>query len=109
MREIFQAQPEAKVSTVRTKAHNVAKRFHVFRLAVSGQTHHLVFVGEFQEAEVLRHRAVVQTQRMRKSDGVSNLHAIAPAHSPHRTGKIAETVRGKQGCFFKWRNKEAAR
>src|SRR5438046_8536661 len=39
----------------------------LFRSAVRGQPHNFVLVAKFQEAKILCHRAVKQSQRMRKS------------------------------------------
>src|SRR5208337_2175917 len=80
----------------------------ILRLAVSSETHHFVLVAEFQEAEILRHGAVVQAKGVGKRDGPVDVHAIAVAGAPHGTGEITEAVDGKQRGMLKRRNKVSA-
>ena len=80
----------------------------MLRLAVSRETHHFVFIAEFQEAEILRHGAVVQAERVGKSDGAVDVHAISAARSPHGTREITEAVGGKQRGMFKRRDEVSA-
>ncbi len=88
--------------------HDVAKSLQVLRMAISAETHHFVFIAEFQEAQKLRDGAVKQSQRMRKRHRALNVHAIAVAHTPHGAGKIAQTVGGNQRRLFERRNKKTA-
>ena len=90
VREIFEAQPERK-RPIRT--HDAAKFFEKFRLAVCRKPHHLVFVAKFPEAEILRQRRVIHPERVRKSNLAKDSHPRALAKGPHRTRKIAESIR----------------
>src|ERR1035438_9385414 len=79
------------------------------RLAVSRETHHLVFVAVFGEAEELRERSIENAERMRERDGASHFNLIALPHSPHHATEVTETVYGNDGGLFKGRCKERAR
>ena len=103
--EIFQAQAEADAAV---GADDAAEFIEIGRLAICGQAHHFVFVAEFAESQILRHRRVVHPQRMREGDRAVNLHAIAVAGAPHGAGEIAQPVGGKQRGLLKGRNKKRA-
>ena len=45
----------------------------ILGLAVSGQTHHFVLIAISGEAQILAQRRIVDSQRMRKSDGTLNV------------------------------------
>src|SRR5258705_2663677 len=45
---------------------------------------------------------------MSKRDRSVNVHASFEARAPHRTRKIAQSVRGKQRRLFEWRTKKCA-
>ena len=105
MREILETELEGKR---RVHVNDTAKFVEKFRLAVRGQAHHFVFVAKFPEADVLRQRGVIHAERMRKSDFAEGLHARAFAERPHGTGKIAETVGGKDGGVLKGRDEIGA-
>ena len=104
--EIFESQAEADASV---GADNVAELVQVGRLAVSGQAHDFVFVAEFAKSQILRHGRVIHAERMGKRNRPVDVHAIAPAGSPHGAGEIAEAVRGKQRGLFERRNEKRAR
>src|SRR5258707_10532155 len=104
MREIFQAEAKSGALCM----YDVAKFRQKFRVAVRSEAHHFVFVTEFQKAEILRDRTVIKPQRMRKRDRTVNVHAPFEARAPHRTRKIAQSVGGKQRCFFERRTKKCA-
>src|SRR5437879_1331366 len=108
MREVPKPQAEAVAVGAMIKAHDVAKSAELFRMAICGEPHDFVLVAKFQEAEILRHRAVKQPQRMRKSHRPIDPHAIAGASAPHGASEIAEAVGGKQRGMFERRNKKAA-
>ena len=59
------------------------EQFQLFGLPVGGQPHDFVFVAKLQEAQVLRHGAVKQTQGVRKRNGALDFHAAAAANPPH--------------------------
>jgi hypothetical protein len=90
--KIFQAKLEAWTAGVGVEVNNVAKALQLLRLAVRRQTHHFVLITEFQKTQILGHRAIKNSQRMRERDGASNLHMTAAASAPHGAGKIAEAV-----------------
>src|SRR6266849_3951136 len=108
MRKISQAQPKAELTAVRIETHDVSKGLEMRGLAVGSEAHHLVFVAKFQKAQILRDRAVIKPQRMRKRDRTFNFQLIAAARAPHRTRKIAQAVRGEQRSVVERRNKIAA-
>src|SRR3954469_9683889 len=109
MNEVVKTQAKAVAVSIGVEAHNVAKNIELFRLTVSSQSHHLVFVAKLRKAEILRHRAVVQPQRMWERDGIVDLHVISARGSPHGAGKISKPIRGQQRAFFERRNKISAR
>src|SRR6266478_82295 len=88
---------------------DVAKLLQKFWLAVSGESHYFVFVTKFQEAEILRHRAVIKSKRMRKRNRSVNFHAPAETRTPHRARKIAQSVGGKQRSLFELRTIKSTR
>src|SRR5206468_6378626 len=88
---------------------DVAKLLQEFGLTVSAEPHYFVFVTKFQEAEILRHRAVIKSKRMRKRNRSVNIHAPAETRTPHRARKIAQSVGGKQRRFFELRTVKSAR
>src|SRR5580700_12332103 len=108
MREIVEAELEAEIAAVVAEAEDVAEGLEVCGLAVGGEAHHFVLVAEFQEAEILRDRAVIETERMGEDDRAVNAHAVAGAHAPHGAGEIAEAVGGKQGGLLERGNKKSA-
>src|SRR5439155_21665008 len=67
MRKVRQPQAETVASGAAIKTHHVAKRAELVRVARSGEPHDFVVVAKFQEAEILSHRGVKQTQPKRKS------------------------------------------
>ncbi len=93
MCEIFQPQIESIELVV--VAQDVAKRLKLLGLAVGGEPHHFVFITEFQEAQILRDRRIVQSQRMGKGDGPVNFHSVAYPEAAHRAGKVTKAV-GRQ-------------
>src|SRR5256884_538322 len=109
MREVIELQAEAVAVGAAIKTHDVAKRAELLRLAVRGQAHDFVLVAKFQEAQILRHRAVKQSKRMWESYRPVDTHAAARAGAPHGAGEIAESVGGKQRGAFERRNEKAAR
>src|SRR5260370_1157475 len=109
MQEVIQPQAEAVTVGAAIKTQNVAKSAELFRVAVGGEPPDFVLVAKFQEAEILRHRAVKQSQRMRKSHRAVDPHAAARAGAPHGAREIAESVGGKQRGAFERRNKKTAR
>jgi len=109
MREVIEPQAEAVPVGAAIKAHDVAKSAELFRVAVSGEPHDFVLVAKFQEAEILRHRAVKQSKRMRECYRPVDPHAVALAGAPHGAREIAESVCGKQRGAFERRNKKTAR
>src|SRR5258705_4357302 len=88
---------------------DVAKFLQEFGLAVSAEPHYLVFVAKFREAEILRHRAVIKSKRMRERNRSVDIHAAAKTRTPHRARKIAQSVGGKQGSLFELRTIEGTR
>src|SRR3981081_1855887 len=94
--EIFEAQTKSVASAVGTKTHDVAEGVQVFRFAVGGKSHHLVFVAKFQEAKILSDAAIIKSERVRECDGIRDLHAVAGSRAPHRAREVAQTVRRKQ-------------
>src|SRR5260370_5594315 len=109
MREVIEPQSEAVPVGGAIKSHYVAKRVELLRMTICGEPHDLVLVAEFQESEILCHRAVKQPQRMRKGYHSINVHAAAGAYPPHRACKLAESVSRKQRGPFKRRNRKAPR
>ena len=108
MGEIVEVQAETELAIVGAEAHDIAKGVEILRLAVRSETHHFVFVAEFQEAEILGHGAVVEAEGVGKCDGAINVHAVAAAGAPHGTGEITEAVGGKQRGMLKRRNEVSA-
>jgi len=78
-------------------------------VAVRGQAHDFILVAKFQETEILRHRAVKQSKRMRESYRPVDPHAAAGAGAPHGAREIAESVGGKQRGALERRDEKAAR
>src|SRR2546422_6864468 len=78
-------------------------------VAVTGVQTCALPISKFQEAQILRHRAVKQSKRMWESYRPVDAHAAARAGAPHRAGEIAESVGGKQRGAFERRNEKAAR
>src|SRR5262245_11891628 len=99
MREISQRQ--MKSGTVRMNY--LAKLLEKLRFAVRAKPHHFVFVAEFQKSQILRDRAVVESQRMGKRYRSMHVHPPLKSRPPHRTRKIAKPVRGKQRRLSKRR------
>ena len=56
MREIIQAEAETRAAIGQ---HDAAKFIEKFRLAVSGEAHHFIFVAKFPKAEILGERGVI--------------------------------------------------
>ena len=69
-------------------------------LAIGRESHHLVFIAVFGEAEVLRDRGVKQAQRMRIMNALKNIDRIATADGEHRRDKIAKAIDGQAHSFF---------
>ena len=80
--EVLETQTKSVASPIRIEAHDVAKGIEVFRLAVSGKPHDLVFVAKFREAKILGDPAVIEPERVGKRDRIGNLHPL-PAPVPH--------------------------
>ncbi len=79
MREIFEAEAEGERLV---GVNDAAKFLEKFGLAVRGEAHHFVFVAEFPEAEILRERGVIHSERMRKSDFAERAHVADLRPSP---------------------------
>src|ERR1700722_3502074 len=94
MREIFQAQVERQRPVGMDDEQKLLQKF---RLAVSRQAHHFVFVAEFPEADVLGQRGVIHSQRMREPNFAEWMHFRPFAKRPHATCEISQTVGGKHG------------
>src|SRR5438309_2181958 len=77
MREVIQPQAEAVPVGAPIKTYDVAEYVEPLRVAVRGQPHDFVLVAKFQETEILRHRAVKQSKRMRESYRPVDPHAAA--------------------------------
>ena len=89
MGEVLKAQPERK----RTIGINDPAEFvQEFRLAVGCQAHHLILVAEFPEANVLRQRGVIHSERMRKPDFPKCPHFRPFAQGPHGAGKVPQAI-----------------
>src|SRR5271155_3193412 len=106
MREISEAETEGERAV---HANDPAKLIEKFRLAVRRQAHHFVFVAEFPEAEVLRERRIVHSERVRKPDISEDVHPRPRARRPHGAREIAKAIRRKNGGALKRRNKISAR
>src|ERR1700720_3241288 len=106
--EIVEAEPETVGARIFIEANDVAKGFQMLRLAISAKAHYLVFVAEFQEAEILGGGAVKKSQRMRKRDRAVDIHVTALANAPHGAGKIAEAIGGEKGGTLEGRNEKTA-
>ncbi len=104
--KVVKTQAEANASV---GAHNFPKLFKVDRLAVRGQAHDFVFITKFAKSQVLRHGRVIHSERMGKRNRPVDVHAIALPGSPHRAGKIAETIRGQQCGLVERRHEKRAR
>src|SRR5258708_3078596 len=109
MRKVIEPELEAVVVGPAIESHDIAKSVELLGMTVCGEPHYFVFVAEFHESEILRHRTVKQPQRLRKSYHAVNAQAAAAAGSPHRAREIAEPVGGKQRGAFERRNEKAAR
>src|SRR5215831_3289614 len=108
VRKVIEPEAEPVAAGAILETHDVAKEFQLFGLSVGGQPHDFVFVAKFQEAKILRDRAVKESQRMRKRNGPFDFHAAAAAGSPHSAGKITEAVSGEQRGAIERRTKKAA-
>src|SRR2546422_4363896 len=84
----LEAETKRGIIRAPVRAHDVAESVELLGLPVGGETHHFVFVAEFQEAEILCQRRVIQPERMRKRHGALNFHPRPCTCPPHRAGEI---------------------
>ncbi len=101
--EVTQVETERAVVH---RAHDLAQLADEAGLAVGREPHHLVFVAEAEEAEVLRDGGVENPQRVREEDAVEHLDAIAAAARQHRRHEVAEAVDGEQRRLLERRAEE---
>ena len=94
--EVMEAETKRGIIRAPVRAHNVSENIELLGLPVGGETHHLVLVAEFQEAEILCQRRVIQPERMRKRHGTLNFHARPCARPPHCAGEITQSVGGEK-------------
>src|ERR1700675_706103 len=60
--EVVEAETETVGAGVFVEAHDVAKGVKLIGPAISAETHHFIFIAEFQEAEILGDGAVKKSQ-----------------------------------------------
>src|SRR5258708_19653151 len=96
MRKVIEPELEAVVVGAAIESHDIAKSVELLGMTVCGEPHYFVFVAEFHESEILRHRTVKQPQRMRKSYHAVNAQPVAAAASPHPPREIAAPAPAKQ-------------
>src|ERR1700684_4636893 len=106
MREIFQTQAKRKRPI---GIYYLAKFIGKFRFTVSRQAHHLVFVAKLPEADVLRQRGVIHSQRMREPDFSEGAHVRSFAQGPHATGKVTQAISGEYRGILERRDEIGAR
>src|SRR5262249_59810590 len=75
-------------------------------IAVSGEPHQFVFVAIVRETEILRHRLIEDTERVRKQHPAIERQQGIVATAPCRTGKITKAVNRYDIGVAKWRNVE---
>src|SRR6185437_282741 len=105
MREITKVETETERSF---GANDVAELVKIRRRAISGEAHHLVFIAKLPEAQILRHRGVEHSERMRKCDGAIHANLRAFADSPHGAGEITQTIRREHDGMVKRGDKKCA-
>src|SRR5258708_22597350 len=92
MRKVIEPELEAVVVGAAIESHDIAKSVELLGMTVCGEPHYFVFVAEFHESEILRHRTVKQPHRMRKSHHAANAHALDTAGSPQPSREIDTPV-----------------
>src|SRR5882724_12321952 len=93
MREVLEPKTKSVAVGTTFKTHDVPEDTHFFRLAVGRKSHDLVLVPKFQKSQILCHRGVKQTERMRKGHRAVDPHLIASSGAPHCARKIADRKR----------------
>jgi hypothetical protein len=81
---------------------------HVARLAEGGQSHHLVFIGGVQEAEIAGDLLVQQAERMRKVDLPESLQPVAAAHVIGGRGLLPASIQRQHRGMIERRGKKGA-
>src|SRR5579864_9671940 len=94
MREITKIEAETDGSF---GANDVAEFVKIRGRAISCEAHYLVFITELPEAQILRHRGVEHSERMRKCDRAIDANLRTFAGSPHGAGEITQTVGREDG------------
>src|SRR5579859_3818823 len=105
MREITKVEAETDGSF---GTNDVAEFVKIRRRTISGEAHYFVFITELPEAQILRHRGVEHSERMRKCDGAVNANLRTFADSPHGAGEITQTVGREDGGTVKRGDKKCA-
>ena len=73
----------------------IENEFCVFRLAIGGEAHHLVFAGVDLEAGVIGRGGIQQAERMREVDLLEDFELVAVANSGRRRRPFADAVHGE--------------
>src|SRR6185437_9013678 len=99
---------EVETALIVVCIHDVVKLRDKSGLAVSRETHHLILVSIFREAEKLGKRGIENSERMREGDGAFQLDFVSPSDTPHDAAEIPKTIDRDNGSFIEWRAKECA-
>src|ERR1039458_4139227 len=98
MRKVVARKLEFDSASIR-RDHHLSHEIEKFRLAIGRETHNLVLVAIFGEAEILCERRVSQPQRMRKGNCTKGFDSISAANTPHRARKVSETIDREERRF----------
>lgn len=99
---------EVEADLIVMSADDVADLLEESRLAVSGESHHLVLVAILGEAEELGEGGVEETEGVREADGAADVDVVAAADAPHDAAEVAEAIDGDDGGLIERRTEEGA-
>ena len=86
-------EPKRKAGpAIARELHQLVKLVLVFRLPIGSKAHYFVLVAVFPKTQVLGNGRVKNAKRMGKGDRPSNVQHRTSSDSPHRAGKISESV-----------------